>query len=527
MSRLFWSLMPLAAMAVGAAGATDPLALTFNRRAVRRFVLSNNLPLSQLVPAEVVELSLMHPARGPRPARYTLSGGRLTVGEGDSTLWVGGAQPFATYQVDIEAVTTAGPAEVAIDLATLDLSRRVQVVARYGVERDGLLLRLVRDGQTVREEPLSAEPAPAAPCTLSVQLAGCSVSAFATRDGVTTYLGHTADARTFADILDVRDRRLCADLSFGVATRLPANAQAVIGGARSFLSAGVGQADIRMITHRDGSPYWDEGRLWFTFSCRGLNIADSCQGVLSLNPTLFDPRLEGIILYDRGDGKLRNDYSSHVFYDDEAGEWRSFCCLFSRPDRGPSGMATGRSKRDPRRGISVMRETVFTGVPGQHEDPCVVYDAQAAKWRLLTCRLEGMRAMLFESDTWDGEYKLVAGPVDHNSTGCLIQTIGDRRYVFSGSSDNAIHVYGYPDLKPLGDLKMDLPPWLPKGNARVWPNLFPLPPGGTARYGALMMDRPNFPAVKGPNWSYGALHYFEAFVDDPFGLPYEFEKPAE
>lgn len=522
MSSMLWSLVPLAAMAVSATGATDPLALSFHRKAVRRFVLSNNLPLSQLVPAEVVDLGLMHPARGPQPARCDLAGGVLTVGAGDSTLWVGGVQPFATYQLDLRAVTTTAPAEVAVDLATIDLSARVQVVARYGVERDGLLLRLVKEGQVVREEPLSAQPAPPPPCLLSVQLAGCSVSAFATHDGVTTYLGHTADAKTFADVLDLRDRKLCSTMSFGVATRLPAGASLVLGGASSFLSAGVGQADIRMITQRDGSPYWDAGRLWFTFSARGLNIADSCQGVLSLDPSVFDPRFEGIILYDRGDGKLRNDYSSHVFYDDAAKEWRSFCCLFSRPDRGPSGMATGRSPRDPRRGISVLRETVFTGVPGQHEDPCVVYDAQAAKWRLLTCRLEGMRAMMFESDAWDGPYKLVAGPVERNSTGCLIQTFGDRRYVFSGSSDDAIHTYSYPDLKPLGDLRLDLPPWVPRGNARVWPNLFPLPPGGPARYGALMMDRPNFPGVKGPNWSYGALYYYEAFVDDLFDHPYEF-----
>ena len=39
---------------------------------------------------------------------------------------------------------------------------------------------------------------------------------------------------------------------------------------------------------------------------------------------------------------------------------------------------------------------------------------------------------------------------------------------------------------------------------------------------ALMMDRPNFPGVKGANWSYGALYLFGAHTDDISNPPYEF-----
>jgi len=39
---------------------------------------------------------------------------------------------------------------------------------------------------------------------------------------------------------------------------------------------------------------------------------------MSLDPSVFDLKFEGTIVYDHGDGLLRNDYSSHIFYDDDA-----------------------------------------------------------------------------------------------------------------------------------------------------------------------------------------------------------------
>ena len=100
--------------------------------------------------------------------------------------------------------------------------------------------------------------------------------------------------------------------------------------------------------------------------------------------------------------------------------------------------------------------------------------------------------------------------MEHDSTGTLIQRMGGKRYVFSGSSENAVFVYSYPDLKPLGRLNMDLPPFDAHNGARVWPDIVPLPDGYPSGYLALMMDRVNVPNVHGPNWSYGALYLYRA-----------------
>ena len=411
------------------AESADPLKLEWHRLAVRRFIFSNNLPLNELVPSEIVAIQSMHPLmapgkNGPQPvkAQPELVDGRLFLAESrvgaEPTLWVGGLNPYATFEVDIQGVAGAGPepVEVAVDLATLGLDTRVQVVARHGsTDGKGVILRLIKEGQVVREN-VFAEKAPEPPYLLQVQCAGRSVSVFATRNGATTYLGHTQSKEHFGDHADFRDRALAHRSSFNVAAKLTKGASVTLGGARSYLSAGVGQADIRMITRRDGSPYMDDDhRLWFTFTARGLNISDPIQGVMSLDPSIFDIRMEGVIVFDHGDGKLRDGVASHLFYDDEAKEWRAWSCDFGgtagREGRSGSGLVLAHSSRDPRRGFCVMQAKAMPAIsPEAHEDPCGFYDADLKKWRLVTSSFHnGIKASLFEADSWEGPFIRIAG----------------------------------------------------------------------------------------------------------------------
>lgn len=531
-----------ACLGLSAAEPVDPLKLEWHRLACRRFIFSNNLPLNELVPSEIVAIQSMHPlmapgADGPQPvkAQPDLVEGRLVLAEpkvGSSpTLWVGGLNPYATFEIDVQAVTgtSAAPVEVAVDLATLGLGTRVQVVARHGAtDAKGVVLRLLKEGQVVHEL-LFAEKAPEPPYRLQVQCAGRSVSAFVTRNGSTTYLGRTEYKEYFGKHADFRDRALAQRSSFNVAANLPKGGSVTLGGARSYLSAGVGQADIRMVTRRDGSPYLDDDqRLWFTFTARGLNIEDPVQGVMSLDPSLFDLRMEGVIVFDHGDGKLRDGCASHLFYDDEAKEWRAWSCDFGgtagHDGRSGSGLVLARSARDPRRGFCVMQAKAMPPIsPEAHEDPCGFYDAALKKWRLVTSSFhDGIKASLFEGDSWEGPFTRIAGPVEYDSTGTLIQKIGDKRWIFSGSSKGPMMVYSYPGLEYVGDMKIDLPAHWPKPPGRGWPNVFPLPAGYPYRYMALMMDRPNFPGVKGATWSYGALYLFGANPPDITHETWEF-----
>jgi hypothetical protein len=159
-----------------------------------------------------------------------------------------------------------------------------------------------------------------------------------------------------------------------------------------------------------------------------------------------------------------------------------------------------------------MRAEPF-GMVGDIEDPHILYDGEAEKWRMLTCEnQQGYKAILLESDHWNKGYQKIAGPVEHNSTGTSMQKIGDQIYCFSGSSEREIFIYTYPDLKEAGTLNMDLPPWGENSGTRVWPNVVQLPEGYPNKYIALMMDRFNYPGMSGPHWSYGALYLYHGRV---------------
>lgn len=281
------------------------------------------------------------------------------------------------------------------------------------------------------------------------------------------------------------------------------------------LSSGTGQADIRAITYEDGTPLLDQGRLWYTMTIRGRALPHHLQGVFSLNPTVFDLRFEGIIVFDRQDGLLRNEVASYLFYDRKAQTWRGLATGFSAyasPGECKQLLAV-EGKQDPRFGFSVMKAKPL-GLVGDIEDPHIIFDNDAKKWRILTCEnLGGYKAVLLESDRWDQGYKRIAGPVPYNSTGTSIQYVGGKRYCFSGSEDRKVYIYSYPDLTSVGSLKMDLPPWDKQSGTRVWPNVVELPDGYPFRFLALMMDRHNYPGIEGPNWTYGALYLYHGYWD--------------
>ncbi len=287
------------------------------------------------------------------------------------------------------------------------------------------------------------------------------------------------------------------------------------------LSAGIGQADVRFVTRgRQCAPYLEGGRLFFTFSARFFG---SALGVGSLDPAAPEKgvRYEGLILFDYGDGILRNDLAAHLFLDDETGEWRGWACNFSTGfDGGAKGLG-GRAeggvnavwtRENPLHGFHVMRAKPL-GLSGMNEDPCGVWDAKAGKWRLFVSAFtkKGIRAQMLESDRWDGGFAPITKTVAENSTGTTIACMGGEFLCLAGSVDRAYYVYSYPFLEMRGKMKLEPTPWGDaKGwpHGRGWPALAELPAGARHRHILLTMDRVNFPGMPKPNWTYGALSIY-------------------
>ncbi|MCA0232092.1 MAG: hypothetical protein LCH91_16595 [Bacteroidetes bacterium] len=519
-NRFFFFVLVL--VSFGKLTAQSPVApekINFVRQGVRRFIFdeTQQLPLAALYPREIIGLSAMYPVRHalPTPAQVSVLSQQLSIQSTSKTqtsIWFGGFNPFATYMIDL--ARCQGQGEMGFEFT--DASQSEQLVITFVFKDEQLLdvrQKTVKNAQVVAETSIATKNSKNTQIKgkIILQMLGSGLTLFLQNDGLPLPIGQF----DFGQILDLRHKKYLHSFQSRLYVGLQGG-EVLIKKVESVLSSGMGLADIRAITYEDGSPLLDKGRLWYTMTIRGRALPHHVQGVFSLDPTTFDLRLEGVIVFDRNDGLLRNEVASHLFYDRKEKSWRGLTTGFSayaKPEEKKQLLAI-ESQRDPRFGFSVMKATPF-GLVGDIEDPHVVFDSTARKWRMLTCENQnGYKAIMLESEAWNKGYRRIAGPVQHNSTGTSIQKIGNERYCFSGSQERQVFIYSYPTLQKIGTLKMDLPPWDTTSGTRVWPNVVELPEGYPFRYVALMMDRFNFPGLEGPNWTYGALYLYHGYESE-------------
>jgi hypothetical protein len=498
----------------------SPLYIRFRRQAVRRLVFDGEsaIGLSTLHPSEIIDLAMEYPTIhvSGTATEYESSNGLLTAsasGTSKSALWVGGFNPFATYDVSFDETHGDSP-KAGIDFATPDSRNRMSILAGFSSNRcTSIHWQVIVAGEEKQSNCVELDDPVEGPFTLRVQVLGTGLNVYVVQHGV----NRVVDTRDFSEVIDLRRKEHIQSFEFRWVTQLAAGERVVIKEAGASLTTGAGQADICAMTYRDGSPILDQGRLWFAMSVRGRQLPHPLQGVFSMDPSVFDPRLEGIIVFDRDDGLLRNEIGSHIYFDQDADEWRGITVGFSAygdADKAvPKQLWAVSSKRDPRFGFSIMKAKPIT-IPNSGEDPHIVYDSEAGKWRVLACAEGevGFPAALYEAKTWDGPYELIAGPATVNGTGCLLQKFGSKYYCLFGSSDRKFYVYSYPELEELGKLDMFRPPWDEESNTRCWPNVIPLPDGYPAPYIALSMDRANYPGLDG--WTYGALYLYHGYLKE-------------
>ncbi len=508
---LITSLLPIAR------SQTLPTEINFVRQSVHRmlFDTDQNIQLAALEPGKIVGLTAMHPIStySTQASNTYLNKDELIVESNQETqtsIWLGGFNPFATYTLDLSSCKGTG--EVGFEFS--DANKQEQFFVTVTFEETtltGSKLRVVKNDEIIIDESVWVNNVKqiAFPDKVILQLLGSGFVMYAADKGLPEVIAQS----DYNKYLDLRKKQCIQSFQSGVFVQLN-KGQVTIDRADISFSSGVGLADIRAITYEDGTPMLDQGRLWFTMSIRGRALPHHIQGVFSLDPTVFDIKFEGIIVFDRNDGILRNEIASHIFYDRNENIWRGLTTGFSayaNINKEKKQLLAVASPKDPRFGFSVMKAEPF-GIVGDIEDPHILYDQEARKWRILTCEnYDGYKAVVLESNHWNKDYSKIAGPVAHNSTGTSIQKLNGKRYCFSGSSEREIFVYTYPDLEEVGTLKMDLPPWNEESGTRVWPNVVQLPEGYPFKYVALMMDRFNYPGMKGPNWTYGALYLYHGY----------------
>ncbi|MFZ4261373.1 hypothetical protein ACFRAE_04980 [Sphingobacterium sp. HJSM2_6] len=493
---------------------TPPSAINFSRQAVERFVFDHRhtLPLAKLDPAKIVGMETMHPVTHYQADKGSIKLNQqqiqfATTAHAESSIWFAGFNPFASYLLDF--TFNAKNASFGFEFSNPEKTEQFFVsLLTQEQEIKGVQFSIKNNQKVLVDsiQKVTNEAVKIFEGKLIVQLLGSGVVVYLQENDLPKVIAQF----NFNQFLELRSKQRIQKFQSNVYNKIE-NGEFAIKSAESILSTGTGLADIRAITYENGEPILDQGRVWYTMTSRGWGLPHPIQAVMSMSPTIFDLKLEGIIVFDQGDGLWRNEVASHLFYDRKEQLWKGITTGFSayaNPKKEKKQLLTIESKKDPRFGFSIMKSSPF-GIIGDIEDPHLLFDEDAKKWRLLTCEnKDGYKAILLESDFWNKEFKTIAGPVPYNSTGTSMQRINGKLYCFSGSSDRKIYIYSYPDLKLLGQLMMDLPPWDETSNTRVWPNVIELPEGYPNRYLALMMDRHNYPGIQGPNWTYGALYLY-------------------
>jgi hypothetical protein len=495
----------------------SPDKIKFVRQGVERMIFDEkqSIHLAGIEPGKIIGMSAMHPITQytDEHSKVIISEDKLLIQstkESQTAIWFGGFNPFATYSIDL--ATCRGGGEMGFQFS--DAQNKEQFFAKLEFKDSKLTdvkLRVIKNAEIIVSKSIAVnlDEVKNLKGKIILQMLGSGFTLYLQDQGLPKVIGQS----NFNTFIDLREKKYLHSFQSHLFVHLK-EGQVQVKKVEMALTTGIGLADIRTITYENGDPMIDQGRLWFTMSIRGRALDHHIQGVFSMNPTVFDVRLEGIILFDRGDGILRNEVASHLFYDRKNNVWRGLTTGFSafaNPDKEKKQLLAIESKKDPRFGFSTM-SAVPIDMVGDIEDPHILFDSSVNKWRMLTCEnLNGYKAVVLESDDWNKGYKKIAGPVAHNSTGTSIQKVGNKLFCFSGSSDRKIYIYSYPELHEIGSLLMDLPPWDETSGTRVWPNVVQMPEGYPFRYIALMMDRFNYPGLKGPNWTYGAIYLYHGY----------------
>lgn len=310
-----------------------PQSLEFRRQATRRMIFERPqyIPLAGLNPKQIVGFDLMHPpvAEQTGETQFSISAGKLklsTTEDASSMRWVGGFNPFATYEISLCRFTGSGRIGLSFRDSQDDNQLSASIVCNNG-KYEAIEWVVLTNGQEVSRQKFAwpSDVKTSGALRLRVQMLAVGANLFIESEDNSYLVGYP----DFNQHLELRRTDLMRRFEFCMFSDLAASATVEIDEVISALTPGCGQADIRAITTRDGTPFLDQGRVWLTMTVRGRALPHPLQGVFSMNPSVFDLRFEGIIVFDMGDGLWHNELASHLFYDEASGQWRGWTTGFS------------------------------------------------------------------------------------------------------------------------------------------------------------------------------------------------------
>jgi hypothetical protein len=163
-------------------------------------------------------------------------------------------------------------------------------------------------------------------------------------------------------------------------------------------------------------------KIWMAMTTRGYDpIPSSHQGVYCYDLASKEWQLTGDMSFDNGDGLKRSWHATDIFFDRKDQKWKFLTTSHGDDHK----IYFGICNKDPRFGITENIAHVLNCGITRSEDPSIIYDNNAKKWRLAMCRdvNGGFNTVLLESTEWNGVYTQIAENTATSSTDILLQKV--------------------------------------------------------------------------------------------------------
>jgi hypothetical protein len=493
----------------------DPLSLHFTKDYQVRNFYSSSVTLSDLdLSQDVLNESLYPKMHLTSPGCDLQQNGRdlkfsnHTEIVQETYINLGKLYNYAAIDMDISEQNLGSSNSSVVLSLYKDQGNRIVISQRVvDAENNKISLTILKDGSSVFNQTLSNKGVNA-PNTLRVHLAGKYLNVLIVKNEKWTVLG----SFDVAEYFELRDKSILETFTVLAGARLGSGESISISKLEQYLTTGTAQADPKVLHYEDGAPIIEGNKIWVAMTTRAYDT-QLYQGIYSYDLKTKEWKISATLVFNKGDGLIRQWSASDVFFDRRDETWK----IFTVSHRDDHMLYSGESKIDPRFGlVEISCSKVNYVSVGNEEDPSVIYDSDAGKWRMAVCKAKGgYQTVLMEADTWDGAWSQIGVYSPTSSTGTLIQKIGVQRYVFIGRGDTPcpMEVLSYPGMEKIGELNLSEHP----EGKNVWPAIIPLTSDSGTAYYLLTFDRD---AWTGPR-TYGNIHWYSAeeFAEDFYEYP--------
>ncbi len=385
----------------------SPLDLHFEKDYQVRNFYNSKVILSQLDfssdSLEISSLKLMHissPGCDFKKTRNLLNISNDTERRQESYINLGKVYNYSAIDFDIHSHKNNLSSSSAILSIFKDKDNQLVVSQSFlGSNKKEIVFEIIKSESVLIKKTLLSTVFKS-PNTIRLHLTGKFFNVLFLKNSNWTVLG-SFDIEEF---FELRDKYILADFNILFGARLGESENIVISKVEQYLTPGTAQADPKVLHYEDGEPIIEENMIWVAMTTRGYGT-QLYQGIYAYDLKKKRWEISGTLVFNKGDGLIRQWAASDVFFDRKSKKWK----VFTVSHRDDHMIYSGEIDTDLRFGMTEIpvSKVKYESVKNE-EDPSVIWDDEAKKWRMAVCKAKnGYQTILMEADNLFGEWKQI------------------------------------------------------------------------------------------------------------------------